>query len=159
MEALPTLSGVWWRFVKPWSVYKSQFWLSVCGCLFKLNTLQFSSANGETISNRGSSSDLPQSSGGDEDHPQVPQMEGGGVDDHPHQRHEVDHQGRLPAETQHLFIGSHRSGSAPTPQARGEDRPSLNTVGLFVLHHCANVHFSNQEIFRGHLPGFASRQL
>lgn len=40
---------------------------------------------------------LPKSSSGDEDHPQVAQVQGGGVDDHPHQGHQVDGQRRLSA--------------------------------------------------------------
>lgn len=34
---------------------------------------------------------VPESSSGDEDHPEVSQTEGSSIDDHPHQRHEVDH--------------------------------------------------------------------
>lgn len=126
--------------------------MCVCCCLFTLNTLQFSSANGgETINNRGSASELPQSSGGDEDHPQVPQVEGGGVDDHPHQRHEVDHQGRLPAETQHSFIRSLRTPPHPTPpQARGEDRSSLNAFGLYIVQMFTfKTRNSSEGTFRG----------
>lgn len=60
-------------------------------------------ANGEiTMKSRRLTGDLPQSSSGDEDHPEVAQAEGGGVDDHPHQGHEVDHQGGLPAGDKRL---------------------------------------------------------
>lgn len=39
---------------------------------------------------------LPKSPCSDEDHPEVPQTEGGRIDDHPHQGHQIDRQGRLP---------------------------------------------------------------
>lgn len=46
---------------------------------------------------------LPESSSGDEDHPEVPQAECSSVDYHPHQRHEVDRQRRLPGTAQEKY--------------------------------------------------------
>lgn len=46
---------------------------------------------------------LPESSSGDEDHPEVPKAECSSVDYHPHQRHEVDRQCRLPGTTREKY--------------------------------------------------------
>lgn len=42
---------------------------------------------------------IPKTSRGDKDHPEVSKIERSSIDDHPHQRHEVDSEGRLPGKT------------------------------------------------------------
>lgn len=41
---------------------------------------------------------IPKGSSSDEDHPEVSQTECSSIDDHPHQRHEVDCEGSLPGK-------------------------------------------------------------
>lgn len=53
---------------------------------------------------------IPERTGGDEDHPEMSQIECGSVDDHPHQRHEVHGEGCLPATTREGLKNNHHRG-------------------------------------------------